>query len=304
MDKQQYIVYKFLNSKNETLYIGKSVNFDNRIKSHIKTKKWWKEVKVVQIAQCSTKTDMDIYELYYINKLEPKYNIASVNNISSSFNLDELEFINYDFKNIISNMKKRKKTNYKISKIQDNNDNNNNIIINKSILNTIKQNTEINTDLICKIINNQLYHDSLTEMLSNMYFTKSGIYDIILDQYIFIGLTYDNFINMFFDILSNKNKHTIQYEMLMNGGHFSIRQVILKNKKNINIEDSFKQYIKRYKSDDDYILLNEYKTWKYILSVQEKDIQENYNTINILESDYDKVTQILNNNNIIYDEIK
>lgn len=63
--------------------------------SHIKNKSWIKENCKIFIAKTFTKTDMDIYELYYINKLNPIHNIANSYGVEFSTKIKELEFYHY-----------------------------------------------------------------------------------------------------------------------------------------------------------------------------------------------------------------
>jgi hypothetical protein len=91
-----YYVYKFHNQYNDLLYIGKTNNLTQRIQSHKNNKKWWNEVDKIEYTECKNKTDMDLYEIYYINKLNPRYNISTSNGVSASFILDDLKFIKYE----------------------------------------------------------------------------------------------------------------------------------------------------------------------------------------------------------------
>lgn len=80
-------VYRFIEN-GEIVYVGKSVDYLNRWKSHDKLKEHF----ITEVAKCTSMTDMDIYELYYINKYNPKLNVASKHNIGFSIELPELEF--------------------------------------------------------------------------------------------------------------------------------------------------------------------------------------------------------------------
>lgn len=93
-----YFVYKFIGKNNETLYVGQTINIDRRMIEHQGTI-WDKEKDHIEFAECKTKADMNLYEMYYINKLNAKYNTALVFNDSPSFDLPELEWKTYD-KNI------------------------------------------------------------------------------------------------------------------------------------------------------------------------------------------------------------
>lgn len=86
-----FYIYQFY-SNDSLLYIGKSKNIFSRFYSHKNSKDWFTNVTHIHIAECKNKTDMDIYELYYINKLSPLYNITSVNKCSPTFKISELKF--------------------------------------------------------------------------------------------------------------------------------------------------------------------------------------------------------------------
>lgn len=91
-----FYIYQFYNDKNQLLYIGKTINLVQRFISHFSENNWKsKEVSRIMYAECKTKTDMDIYEIYYINVLNPRYNISLVNNVVPSFKLEELDFKEY-----------------------------------------------------------------------------------------------------------------------------------------------------------------------------------------------------------------
>lgn len=88
-----YFIYKFYDINNELLYVGKTTGLKSRFSQHVKDKVWRDEIFTVEYAICDSKSDMDIYEIYYINKLNPKYNISLVNkNDKPSIILPELNF--------------------------------------------------------------------------------------------------------------------------------------------------------------------------------------------------------------------
>lgn len=86
-----YGIYSIYDNDN-LLYIGKTNNFYIRLKTHIAQKPWKNEITHIATAECRTKVDMDLYEKYYINKLNPKYNKAIVYNEMPTFAVDELDF--------------------------------------------------------------------------------------------------------------------------------------------------------------------------------------------------------------------
>lgn len=95
-----YYVYKIYNG-NELIYIGKTVNPYNRISSHLGHQAWKDEITHVEQAKCMTKIDMDIYEVYYINELKPKYNKAMVYEKQASFKIEDLIFQKYELREFV-----------------------------------------------------------------------------------------------------------------------------------------------------------------------------------------------------------
>ena len=92
-------IYKMFDKNNKIIYIGKTIDIDQRIRQHMmdKDKNWFKTVSKIYYAECLNKTDMDIYEIYYINKLVPLHNKQSVNGCEFSQELDELNFVESGF---------------------------------------------------------------------------------------------------------------------------------------------------------------------------------------------------------------
>lgn len=92
---KKYYVYKMINIENETLYIGKTSNIENRVKQHKRDKYWMDDAVRVYYSELKNKTDMDIYEIYYINKYNPIHNKDFMNENQFSIKLPELEFVEY-----------------------------------------------------------------------------------------------------------------------------------------------------------------------------------------------------------------
>ena len=88
-------IYKVIGYLDEVLYIGltkSSGGVISRISGHCKSK-WIAEYKDIVYSQVPNETMMRIYELYYINKYNPIYNIAGSNSDDVSFvSLKELDF--------------------------------------------------------------------------------------------------------------------------------------------------------------------------------------------------------------------
>lgn len=75
-----FYIYKFYN-KNSILYVGKTTNIYSRFNSHKNSKDWFIEATHIHVGKCNNKIDMDIYELYYINKLTPPYKLHLLLNL-------------------------------------------------------------------------------------------------------------------------------------------------------------------------------------------------------------------------------
>ena len=116
-------IYKMFDKNNEVIYIGKTINIDQRLRQHMtdKDKKWFKTVSKIYYAECLNKTDMDIYEIYYINKLVPLHNKQSVNGCEFSLLLDELNFVesNFNVKLELSKINKKEKQKQQNELVQD-----------------------------------------------------------------------------------------------------------------------------------------------------------------------------------------
>lgn len=109
-----YYIYKFLNKNNQLIYIGKTIEVKRRYFQHLHEGGWKKsEISKILYAECLSKSDMNIYEYYYINKLKPLYNKSLVNIDMPTIILPELEFKPYYFS---KNPKKRKIGNKNIDK--------------------------------------------------------------------------------------------------------------------------------------------------------------------------------------------
>ncbi len=81
------------------------MNFKNRIYSHFNNghlpKDCYDGLNKIKYAELNSKTEMDIYELYYINKYNPIFNTANKNNDIIDINLKELDWITYDWRQYI-----------------------------------------------------------------------------------------------------------------------------------------------------------------------------------------------------------
>ena len=77
---------------NQPLYIGKSKNLHRRLLQHSKDKWWFFNTDKILYYDFDNKTDMDIYEIYYINKFNPPFNTDTKNNSNFTHVLPDVEF--------------------------------------------------------------------------------------------------------------------------------------------------------------------------------------------------------------------
>ena len=122
---------------------------------------------------------------------------------------------------------------------------------------------------------------------------KIGVYKIVLDDNIYIGSTINGFRERFKGH-RYKNKlmlHT--YEMLDNGATFKVIE-FCDGLPEIEIRDLENKYIKQYKEDDDWNLVNSRDAWDYIKKQKYKTIR-----IKIKEEEYDKVLKFLKDSNLV-----
>ena len=76
---KEFCVYRFKNKENEIIYVGKTKDLKQRLRSHFGKqghlpKKCYKEVRKVEFLTFEKESLMGIKELYYISKFQPKYN--------------------------------------------------------------------------------------------------------------------------------------------------------------------------------------------------------------------------------------
>lgn len=91
-------IYFFYDTNKNLLYVGKTTNLPQRISAHfskaiMSTDTWKKNVDLTNIVvyRCTTNTDLEIYETYFINKYKPLHNKDKVYYDSATFELPELK---------------------------------------------------------------------------------------------------------------------------------------------------------------------------------------------------------------------
>ena len=90
-----YYVYRFLDKKQNVIYVGKSkMNLESRFKNHTHLpKECYSMVHKIQYIICKTESDMSIKEIFYINKYKNSehyfYNISDTTGIPKSIKFDD-----------------------------------------------------------------------------------------------------------------------------------------------------------------------------------------------------------------------
>ena len=83
MFERKSYCYRFLDEKNNVLYVGKTVNMHNRMKNHFSKKSHlantnlYSQVQRIEYITCKDEFQSLQNELYYINLYKPKYNSQS-----------------------------------------------------------------------------------------------------------------------------------------------------------------------------------------------------------------------------------
>lgn len=101
MDDKYYVYKYYVND--QLLYVGRTNNFVDRFKQHLRENPAYNEVTRIDIATFDSDGDMMIYEKYYITKFHPPLNKKDMQFSSPSFELPEPEWTSYsreEFNNI------------------------------------------------------------------------------------------------------------------------------------------------------------------------------------------------------------
>ena len=92
-------VYRFLDSKGNIIYIGKTVNMDTRMQSHFTKghlpKECYRSVAKIEYQKYKTESDSLIMETYYITKYSPKYNKLQQSRDLPTIEFDECSWRTY-----------------------------------------------------------------------------------------------------------------------------------------------------------------------------------------------------------------
>ena len=93
MDNKYYVYKYYIND--QLLYVGRTNNFIERFKQHLRENSEYDKVTRIDIATFDSDGDMMLYEKYYITKFHPPLNKKDTQFSKPSFELPEPEWISY-----------------------------------------------------------------------------------------------------------------------------------------------------------------------------------------------------------------
>ena len=91
------VVYSFYNKNKEPIYIGKSISFLDRYDWHLR-KQYAKEIEYIGFRLYKNEAEMELAELFHIQKNIPKYNKASKYN----YDLEMVSFKDFSTEEIFT----------------------------------------------------------------------------------------------------------------------------------------------------------------------------------------------------------
>lgn len=90
-DSLSFCCYRFLNAKNEIIYVGRAKNLIHRLESHNHLpRECYEQVQKIEYCKFNNNDDLDLAEPYFISKWKPKYN-QDFKNKRFSFEWKELD---------------------------------------------------------------------------------------------------------------------------------------------------------------------------------------------------------------------
>lgn len=117
-----YYIYRFLDNNQNVLYIGKSVNVYKRINQHFGgeghlPEECYMNCSSIEIIEYENPLEMDIGEIFFINKYKPKYN--TISKYDANYKLDitineDWKFLDFEMNKIKYNYLKFKESSLKI----------------------------------------------------------------------------------------------------------------------------------------------------------------------------------------------
>lgn len=105
--KDKFYVYRFLDKDDQIIYIGRTNNLERRLtQEHFTSyghlpKKCYDDCETIEYMEFEAEGEMKIFELYFINKFSPKYNVMENRNENFTFSLEE-HWTEYKNNDIIS----------------------------------------------------------------------------------------------------------------------------------------------------------------------------------------------------------
>ena len=93
MDNKYYVYKYYIND--QLLYVGRTNNFIERFKQHLRENSEYDKVTKIDIATFDSDGDMMLYEKYYIMKFHPPLNKKDTQFSSPSFELPEPQWASY-----------------------------------------------------------------------------------------------------------------------------------------------------------------------------------------------------------------
>ena len=92
-----YYIYKHYDKHGQVIYCGKTTRMNNRQREHLQKSIWKDNIHKITFCEVENKTIMDLYEIYLINTINPKFNTQDKRNDGlECVNFKNYEFMDYD----------------------------------------------------------------------------------------------------------------------------------------------------------------------------------------------------------------
>ena len=104
---KKYYVYRFINKKCETLYVGKTTNIYQRIRQHKQNPEaihMLSNTYYIQYSEMDSDYHMNMYEVHYICKDHPKYNKEFASDNDILLDIPDLKWKNFIFIQFTNNI--------------------------------------------------------------------------------------------------------------------------------------------------------------------------------------------------------